>query len=115
VLLLPKPLLLLNITSVPDKKKVDWRLTNALDRIRNGGSPQFTCFTGTKVQILTLRAADFGTPWSFEGLFESLLYLLYWYKSTDTDAARGRFWDAWELRGTVRVIAPRKRFVSRRP
>ena len=72
MLLLPKPLLLLNITSVPDKKKVDWRLTNALDRIRNGGSTQFTCFTGTKVQILTLRAADFGTPWSFEGLLESL-------------------------------------------
>ncbi len=90
---------MLLLTSVPDTK-VDWRLTNALDRIRNGGSTHFTCFTGTKVQILTLknaldriqnggstqvtcftgtkvqkltlRAADFGTPWNFEGLLESL-------------------------------------------
>jgi hypothetical protein len=41
---------------------------------------RFTCFTGTKVQILTqktrLEAFNQGTPF----------YLLYWYKSTNTDA-----------------------------
>ena len=40
----------------------------------------FTCFTGTKVQILTqktrLEALNQGTPF----------FLLYWYKSTNTDA-----------------------------
>ena len=36
--------------------------------------PQFTCFTGTKVQILTLEASG------------ASVYLLYWYKSTNSDA-----------------------------
>jgi hypothetical protein len=56
---------------------------------------QCTCFTGTKVQILTLVAHDsaledamlieahsrYGNRWY-------RVYLLYWYKSTNPDAAR---------------------------
>jgi hypothetical protein len=46
---------------------------------------QCTCCTGTKVQILTqLRESQ------HRGVQEEvLLYLLYWYKSTNTDAAAG--------------------------
>ena len=49
---------------------------------------QFTCFTGTKVQILTHR----GIAERLEDTREvgerrtSSVYLLYWYKSTTTDA-----------------------------
>ena len=43
---------------------------------KNGG-PQFTCFAGTKVQILTLKALQAATP---------AVYSLCWYKSTNTDA-----------------------------
>jgi hypothetical protein len=41
----------------------------------------FTCFTGTKVQILSL----FGRQRP-PGAARYSLYLLYWYKSTNTDA-----------------------------
>jgi hypothetical protein len=42
---------------------------------------QFTCFTGTKIHILTQKArvSDLQRPYR-------RVYLLYWYKSTHTDA-----------------------------
>ena len=69
-----------------------------------GTGTHFTCFTGTKVQILTLQAQAcslsrrsmwwHGTrrrPTSrcrrlFESMCWSVFYLLYWYKSTNSDA-----------------------------
>ena len=45
---------------------------------------QFTCFTVTKVQILTPEELGPGIPRSIS------VYLLYWYKRTNTDAAGGR-------------------------
>jgi hypothetical protein len=41
-------------------------------------STQFTCFTGTKVQILTTCSSQIKAH-------QYSVYLLYWYKSTDTD------------------------------
>ena len=41
----------------------------------------FTCFTGTKVHILTQQAL------AIEGPATCQLFLLYWYKSARTDAA----------------------------
>jgi hypothetical protein len=53
---------------------------------------QFTRFTGTKAQILTRGGAgwfDGDLPITLQfGYIE--LYLLYWYKSTNTDEGRGR-------------------------
>jgi len=46
---------------------------------------QFTCFTGTKVQILTLRHASH-IMWRTQYHIFSV-YLLYWRKSTNTEAA----------------------------
>jgi hypothetical protein len=44
---------------------------------------QFTCFAGTKVQMLTqLLQVHRGKSIAVE-----IVYLLYWYKSTNTDAA----------------------------
>ena len=57
----------------------------------------FTCFTGTKVQILTQNVAantwhSDGSGCSYVGgTHFSLLYLLYWYKSTSTDAESAFF------------------------
>jgi hypothetical protein len=45
-----------------------------------GPGPQFTCFTGTKVQILTQKALQ------RRERRRSSVYLLYWHKSTNTDA-----------------------------
>jgi hypothetical protein len=47
---------------------------------------QFTCFTGTEVQVLTQRALVrlIGDPQRLS------VYLLYWYRSTIADAAGGR-------------------------
>jgi hypothetical protein len=42
---------------------------------------QFTCFTGTKVQIMTQKDLVRITHMS-----RYSVYLLYWYKSTNTDA-----------------------------
>jgi hypothetical protein len=51
----------------------------------------FTCFTGTKVQILTLSAETVAEKVDCFGSQPPvyLLYLLYWYRSTNTDALRG--------------------------
>ena len=54
---------------------------------RSGGGTQFTCFTGTKVQILTQLLAQLSRRSCCNLLF--LSYLLYWYKITNTDAATG--------------------------
>ena len=43
---------------------------------------QFTCFTGTKVQILTPEECGRGTV----ATARYVVYLLYWYKITNTDA-----------------------------
>ncbi len=43
----------------------------------------YWCFTGTKVQILTLLIAEGGR----QALSLLALLVLYWYKSTNTDAA----------------------------
>ena len=45
---------------------------------------QFTCFTGTKVQILTLGELRRKQMYS--------VYQLYWYKSTDTDTGGAERW-----------------------
>jgi hypothetical protein len=56
------------------------------------GNP-FTCFTSTKVQILTQSMQQLGMKGSRRprGLRRSAeryaIYLLYWYKSANTDAA----------------------------
>ena len=66
---------------------------------------QFTCFTGTKVQILTLLpnasglacssppSNPHGGAWLLCERYP--VYLIYWYKSTNTDAA------AWLLRKRI--------------
>ena len=43
----------------------------------------YWCFTGTNAQILTLLIAEGGR----QALSLLALLVLYWYKSTDTDAA----------------------------
>jgi hypothetical protein len=52
----------------------------------------FTCFTVTHVQTLTLQLwplrGGAGTPPVYYSVY--LLYLLYWYKRTNTDAAASR-------------------------
>ena len=54
----------------------------------------FTCFTGTKVQKNSVTNG--GSPFSIavttggEGLHRKSLYLFYWDKSTNTDAAATR-------------------------
>jgi hypothetical protein len=61
---------------------------------------QFTCFTGTKVQILApekLRArlaiCGSGMPRCVSlSAAACLLYLLYWYKGTDTDRLSAAGW-----------------------
>jgi hypothetical protein len=59
---------------------------NSLKRADKG--TQFTCFTGTKVQILTQHA---GVAWSNVSWFTGTKkYLRYWYKSANTDADCGR-------------------------
>jgi hypothetical protein len=58
---------------------------------------QFACFTGTKVQILTLRTANSATIAGLRGdaahnaaaSNRYSVYLLCWYKSTHTDACGG--------------------------
>jgi hypothetical protein len=50
---------------------------------------QFTCFTGAKVQILTLKRNE-GLR-RYAGAAAATLYavyLLYWYKSTNTDTLK---------------------------
>jgi hypothetical protein len=53
-------------------------------------TPQFTCFTGTKVQILTLNVytsdAPAGSADASACACNASVYLPYWYKSTNTDA-----------------------------
>jgi hypothetical protein len=54
---------------------------------------QFTRFTGTTVQILTpeKRAADYGDPRRGRAVVSAYaVYLLYWYRSTNTDARKAR-------------------------
>ncbi len=51
---------------------------------------QFACFTGAKVQILALCAAEqlrASSSVTATRIYYSV-YLLYWYKSTNTNAAR---------------------------
>jgi hypothetical protein len=50
---------------------------------------QFTCFTGTKVQILTQLEAEIAAAHSNLEVC-ALVYLLYWYKRTNTDAGSSR-------------------------
>ncbi len=49
----------------------------------------FTCFTGTKVQILTLQLAAQALHAMLLAATSLRAYLLYWYKRTNTDAAAG--------------------------
>jgi hypothetical protein len=54
-------------------------------QINSEGPPQFNCFTGTKVQILQdawRGPAEEHSPDQFRR--SSSVYLLYWYKSTNT-------------------------------
>jgi uncharacterized protein YcfL len=46
----------------------------------------FTCFTGTKVQILTQNLSQRRLLENRKRIPLDTLYLLYWYKSTSTDA-----------------------------
>ncbi len=46
-------------------------------------TPQFTCFTGAKMQILTQKTAGDTCA------THSSVYLLYWYKNANTDAEDG--------------------------
>jgi hypothetical protein len=46
---------------------------------------QFTCFNGTKLVLLTQVAGDIAVPPVLPAT--ASVYLLYWYKSTITDAA----------------------------
>jgi hypothetical protein len=57
--------------------------------IHSGFTAQFTCFTGTKVQLLTLLPHITVVRSLFLAAGTGL-YLLYWYKSTITDAAGTR-------------------------
>ena len=50
---------------------------------------QFTCFTGTRVQILTQLEAEVAAAHSDLEVC-ALVYLLYRYKRTNTDGAIGR-------------------------
>jgi hypothetical protein len=61
-----------------DKDGYFW-LTGRVDDVINVSGAQFTRFTSTRVQILTLKEAGHRTG-----------TLLYWYKSTNSDADRGR-------------------------
>jgi hypothetical protein len=54
---------------------------------------QFTRFTGTKVQILTLYTDTTAPPTLLRSRVISV-YLLYWHKSTNTDAAHRRYYGA---------------------
>jgi hypothetical protein len=58
----------MRLKSAPSLMRVPARLSGT----------QITCFTGTKVQILTLDAGNWPTLRCSD-------YLLYWYKSTNTD------------------------------
>ncbi len=53
------------------------------------GTP-FTCFTSTKVRILTLvfKGASTGVR-----VLSLLVHLLYWYKSTNTDVLLAGGWN----------------------
>jgi hypothetical protein len=57
---------------------------------------QFTCFTSTKVQKYkyclrsTARRRRTQAPASAEHVYIYSVYLLYWYKSTNSDAASER-------------------------
>ena len=53
------------------------------------GKRQFTCFTGTKVQMMTqLGQLELGKRGPYRrASIQAAVYLLYWYKSTNTDAA----------------------------
>ena len=53
------------------------------------GTPQFTCFTGAKVHILTRRNALLKRDALKGARHTDPVYLLYWYKSTNTDAEEG--------------------------
>ncbi len=54
-------------------------------------NPKFTCFTSTTVQILTQKRLAGGSRADEVALQRPLVYLLYWYNITNTDAeAAGR-------------------------
>jgi hypothetical protein len=56
----------------------------------------FACFTGTKAQRLTQKALCRGhAPLRYS------LYLLYWYKSTNTDAEGAADWEGFTARETL--------------
>jgi hypothetical protein len=71
--------------------RVPWE---SLQKSHLSEGTQFTCFTGTKVQILTSHLSE-ASALIFEAsarpkgpiLHRYSVYLLYWYKSTNTDAA----------------------------
>jgi hypothetical protein len=67
------------------ESKLDWETQEYFENI----GTQFPCFTGTKVQILmrrrTTRSATHFPP---SCSARCSLYLLHWYKSTNTDAER---------------------------
>jgi hypothetical protein len=76
---------------------------------------QFTCFTGTKVQILTHKAhvrrclfahcrARGARGARLEG---TQFYLLYWYKSTNTDAQGEQACDVPDLVDIKLLLASR--------
>ncbi len=56
----------------------------SLEMLYKHGGTQFTCFTSTQVQILSCDGAALARN-ALQALRYSI-YLLYWYKSTNTDA-----------------------------
>jgi hypothetical protein len=66
-------------------------LNTSFNTIKSEVRPHFTCFTGTKVQIMALEkeacTADSGDPRRCRAVVSACaVYLLYWYNSTNTDA-----------------------------
>jgi hypothetical protein len=63
--------------------------------LRRTPSAQFTCFTGTKVQILTQGGGTYIYTYITKSFCHTAaypkrsVYLLYWYKSTNTDTGGG--------------------------
>jgi aconitase B len=74
------------------------QVCTVLPHLRRAPSAQFTCFTGTKVQILTQMDIYIYITKSFcrtaaypKAYLRCSVYLLYWYKSTNTDTGGGTY------------------------
>ena len=102
---LARGLLLTNTSSLAGQSPAVTSAAGLDERDADEQGAQFTCFTGTKVQILTQlwRRPDDASTKLCERLYQvnpkftcftgtkSGIYLLYWYKTTNSDAnAPGR-------------------------